>query len=109
MIVVDAPNFWILYTLFVALSLGVSRNTKAKHVEMLGNHDVIKDVLHIVAGEDNHLSSEDRIFSRIGEISWRINKRLRQARENEKECDTVTPTTPNEENLRSWKTEVYKE
>ena len=70
-------------------------------MEMLGNHDVIKDVLHIVAGEDNHLSSEDRIFSRIGEISWRINKRLRQARENEKECDTVTPTTPNEENLRS--------
>ena len=56
---------------------------KAKHVEMLGNHDIIKGIMHIVAGQDRHISDEDRIFSRTGEISWRINKRLRnREREN---------------------------
>ena len=49
----------------------------SKHVEMLGNHDVIRDVMHIASGQDAHLA-EDRIFSRIGEISWRVNKRLRK-------------------------------
>ncbi len=100
MIVVDALSFGIclkpcasLLLVVCLVTWGLLEKKQAKHVEMLGNHDVIKDVLHIVAGEDLHLSSEDRIFSRIGEISWRINKRLRQARENEKEYDTVTATT----------------
>ena len=55
----------------------------SKHVEMLGNHDVIRDVMHIVAGRDGHLA-EDRIFSRIGEISWRVNKRLRKSKASRK-------------------------
>lgn len=44
-------------------------------MEMLGNHDGIKDVMHIVAGQDRHLQ-EDHNFSMILEISDRVNKRL---------------------------------
>ncbi|CAJ1370765.1 unnamed protein product [Effrenium voratum] len=37
----------------------------AKHVEMLGNHDIIKDVMHLAAGREDVLSN-DRDYSRIG-------------------------------------------
>merc|ERR1712228_224233 len=48
----------------------------AKHVEILGNHEVISDILHVAAGQDEHLVSS-RIFSRIDEISQRVTQRLR--------------------------------
>ncbi|CAJ1374795.1 unnamed protein product, partial [Effrenium voratum] len=48
----------------------------AKHVEMLGNHDIIKDVMHLAAGREDVLSN-DRDYSRIGEIAWRVSQRIR--------------------------------
>jgi phospholipid:diacylglycerol acyltransferase len=47
----------------------------AKHVEMLGNSEIIGDVLHIAAGNDSHLL-RDRVASRIGEISKRVTERV---------------------------------
>lgn len=51
----------------------------AKHVEILGNHEVIQDIVHIVAGQDDSVR-EDRVHSRIDEISRRVTRRLHKAR-----------------------------
>mmetsp|Transcript_101761 Transcript_101761/g.328373 ORF Transcript_101761/g.328373 Transcript_101761/m.328373 type:complete len:360 (-) Transcript_101761:68-1147(-) len=49
----------------------------AKHVEILGNREVIGDILHILAGKDGHLRTEDRIHSSIVEVAGRVTQNLR--------------------------------
>lgn len=49
----------------------------ATHVEILGNKEVITDILHILAGDDGHLR-EDRIHSQIRGITKRVNRNLRK-------------------------------
>lgn len=49
----------------------------SKHVEILGNSEVIGDLLHIFAGKHDHVTEQDRIFSNITEISKRITQNLK--------------------------------
>mmetsp|Transcript_11433 Transcript_11433/g.32946 ORF Transcript_11433/g.32946 Transcript_11433/m.32946 type:complete len:657 (-) Transcript_11433:41-2011(-) len=50
----------------------------AKHLEIIGNHEVIMDILHIAAGNSTHLE-QDRIISNLTQIGPIITKRIRAA------------------------------
>jgi len=50
----------------------------AKHVDVIGNTELITDVLKIVAGETQDLE-QDRVFSNITRIGAVISKRVRKA------------------------------
>lgn len=48
----------------------------SKHVEILGNSEVIEDILHLLSGNDTHLI-HDRVYSDIVRMSARVTKNLR--------------------------------
>eukprot|EP00929_Paragymnodinium_shiwhaense_P101257 TRINITY_DN6420_c0_g2_i1.p1 TRINITY_DN6420_c0_g2~~TRINITY_DN6420_c0_g2_i1.p1 ORF type:complete len:646 (-),score=106.83 TRINITY_DN6420_c0_g2_i1:68-2005(-) len=51
--------------------------TSAKHVEIIGNYELIGDVLHIVAGNATHLNT-DKFISNISAFGPLITERLRK-------------------------------
>jgi len=50
----------------------------AKHVEIIGNSEVITDILHIVSGSNDHNLQHDRIISNLSAWGPTISRRLQE-------------------------------